>query len=79
MKAVGRRMFLYHTVCEVILYAYEGRAEVILDACEASAQAVQKMLNIYDKSSELSLLNQNYLPGIPCRISRELFNLLYSV
>lgn len=79
MKAVGRRMFLYHTVCEVILYAYTGRAEVILDACEASAQAVQKMLNIYDKSSELSLLNQNYLPGIPYRISRELFNLLYSV
>lgn len=79
MKAVGRRMFLYNTVCEVILYNYSKDATGLLDECERSSLTVQNMLNRYDEQSELSMLNRNYRPGVPYPLSEELFVLLQAV
>ena len=79
MRAVGRRMFLYNTVCEVVLYDYSGDVTGVLDACEQRSLDIQNMLNRYDNRSELSRLNQNYCPKVPYPLSKELFFLLQSV
>lgn len=77
--AVGRRLFLYNTVCEIRLYEYEGDARWLLDRCEELSVGVQKMLNIYDEGSELSVLNRSYVPEVPYQLSKELFRLLKEV
>lgn len=75
-SCVGRRMFYYNTVCEIILYEYMGNGAEILDGCENVMRAVQKRLNIYDPDSELSHLNHDYTANIPYRVSHELYAIL---
>ena len=55
---VGRRVSLYNTACEIVLYDYDGDANDILGGCESIAIGVQNMLNMYDPLSELSALNR---------------------
>lgn len=73
---VGRRLFLYNTVCEIILYDYAGDAGTVLDACEIQARHVQAMLNAYDPESELGRMNRLHQPGVPYAVSAELYALL---
>lgn len=75
-KGMGRRLFLYNTVCEIVLYNYDGDSIKLLNECEEKAEAVQNMLNFYDSNSELARLNSCYEPGKPYRVSGELFELL---
>ena len=73
---VGRRLFLYNTVCEIILHDYTGDAGAVLDACEMTARHVQDMLNAYDPESELGRMNRLHRPGVPYAVSAELYTLL---
>ena len=73
---VGRRLFLYNTVCEIILHDYTGDAGAVLDACEMKARHVQDMLNAYDPESELGRMNRLHRPGVPYAVSAELYTLL---
>lgn len=73
---VGRRMFYFNTVCEAVLYEYEGNPVSILQGCEEILSQVQKRLNIFDPSSELSLLNADYKPECPVPVSHELYMFL---
>lgn len=75
-EVVGRRFFLYNTVCEVILHRYNDDPHKLLDDCENIAINVQKILNLYDSNSELSLMNRNYSPGVPYPISKDLYAIL---
>lgn len=70
--AVGRRFFLYNTVCEVVLCRWSGDADALLNECEKLAQDVQRMLNRYDEGSELSQLNRLHTPGVPHPVSKAL-------
>ncbi len=70
---VTRRFFLYNTACEVSLCHYEGDATRTLDECEQIAHEVQKRLDVFDPASELSRLNDGYIPARPYRISEPLF------
>ena len=72
---VGRRLFLYNTVCEIILHDYTGDAGAVLDACEMTARHVQDMLNAYDPESELGRMNRLHRPGVPYAVSAELYTL----
>jgi thiamine biosynthesis lipoprotein len=72
-RYIGRRFFLYNTICEVILHSREDDAVQILDACEDEANRIQAMLNLYDPFSELSRLNKGYCPGEPYRLSESLY------
>lgn len=69
------RFFAYETWCTV---AIEERidAQEILQTSRAIALRAEKMLNMYDNNSELSLLCKNYRPGTCCRVSPALFSFL---
>lgn len=69
-------MFLYNTVCEVILFEYPGDGKWILDQCEKISVSVQNMLNIFDETSELSVLNREYVPEKWFSVSEEMFQFL---
>lgn len=73
---VGRRLFLYNTICEIVLREYPGKASEILDACENAARNVQSMLNAYDPCSELGRLNRMHKVGKPYAVSPEFYGLL---
>lgn len=85
MKAIGRRMFLYNTICEVVLYDVPEQNDTlkqageILNECEEISRGVQKMLNVFEEESELSQLNHNYRAGEWYGLSKELFSFLKEV
>lgn len=69
-------MFLYNTVCEIVLREYPGEATPLLDGCEEIARGVQAMLNAYDPASQLGRLNREHRVGEPCMVSPRLYALL---
>lgn len=69
-------MFLYNTVCEIILLEYPGNGSEILDQCEKISVSVQNMLNIFDEGSELSAINREYVPGKWFPVSKKMFGFL---
>lgn len=75
-EKIGRRFYLYNTVCEVVLYTYKDNPHELLNECENISIKVEEMLNLYSPDSELSLMNKNYQVGIPYSVSKELYTLL---
>lgn len=69
-------MFLYNTVCTVVLYDWLGDAAPLLDGCERLAEDVRQMLDIYDENSELSRLNREGQSGRPVELNTQLYTLL---
>lgn len=72
----SRRFFLYNTICRIDVLEAQGDVEDILDGAQQIAEDVQELLNIYDSSSQLSQLNENYQVGIPYPVSPQLFEFL---
>lgn len=75
-ERIRRSFYLYNTVCEIILHTYNDNPHRILDECEDIANNVQRMLNLYDPDSELSLMNRNYRSGVPYPVSKDLYRIL---
>lgn len=79
LQPVGRRFFLYNTVCEIVLWDYCEDPGEVLDECEEAAIEVQRLLNAYDESSELGRMNRMHRPTVPYSISPSLFRVLEQI
>lgn len=75
---MGRIDFIaYETRCSITIHCEDGREEdKILWECKHMALDIQKILNMYDEHSELSIMCRDYEPGSPYEVSETLYEFM---